>query len=163
MGQIRGFFRSDFSAFGAKIWKRPGFVPFGANLNHFGAKPTIPGVGWCRASSKWCLPTISRLHSPPVSHDYKNNVHLHGDSLIVSIYTRQCSHCTQRQTWEHTELFIAHYDKIESVTHNSLLWHVLSRQCVPWRVTWPWKRHRCDVSIQTDKKCTHANCQHPNS
>ena len=25
------------------IWKSPGFVPFGANLTHFGAKPTIPG------------------------------------------------------------------------------------------------------------------------
>ena len=37
MGQIRGFFRSDFRAFG-------GFVPFGANLTHFGAKPTIPGL-----------------------------------------------------------------------------------------------------------------------
>ena len=24
------------------IWKFPGFVPFGANLTHFGAKPTIP-------------------------------------------------------------------------------------------------------------------------
>ena len=23
--------------------KKPGFVPFGANLTHFGAKPTIPG------------------------------------------------------------------------------------------------------------------------
>ena len=43
------FFRSDFSAFGAPApnvlksdLKKPGFVPFGANLNHFGAKPTIP-------------------------------------------------------------------------------------------------------------------------
>ena len=26
------------------IWKSPGFVPFGANLTHFGAKSTIPGV-----------------------------------------------------------------------------------------------------------------------
>ena len=34
MGQIRGFFRSYFSAFGA-----------GANLTHFGAKPTIPDTG----------------------------------------------------------------------------------------------------------------------
>ena len=33
MEQIRGFFRSDIS---------PGFVPFGADLTHFGAKPTIP-------------------------------------------------------------------------------------------------------------------------
>ena len=24
------------------IWKSPGFVPFGANLTHFGGKPTIP-------------------------------------------------------------------------------------------------------------------------
>ena len=24
------------------IWKSPGFVPFGDNLTHFGAKPTIP-------------------------------------------------------------------------------------------------------------------------
>ena len=24
------------------IWKSPGFVPFGANLTHFGAKLTIP-------------------------------------------------------------------------------------------------------------------------
>ena len=44
-----GLFSSDFSAFGAPrqmhwnlIWKSPGFVPFGANLTHFGAKPTIP-------------------------------------------------------------------------------------------------------------------------
>ena len=43
MGQIRGFFRSDFSAFGEGhqlhwnlIWKSSGFVPFGANLTHFG-------------------------------------------------------------------------------------------------------------------------------
>ena len=49
MGQIRGFFRSDFSTFGARrqmhwnlIWKSPGMVPFGANLSHFGAKHTIP-------------------------------------------------------------------------------------------------------------------------
>ena len=27
------------------IWKSPGIVPFGANLTHFGAKPTIPSVG----------------------------------------------------------------------------------------------------------------------
>ena len=26
------------------IWKSHGFVPYGANLTHFGAKPTIPGV-----------------------------------------------------------------------------------------------------------------------
>ena len=25
------------------IWKSPGFVPFGDNLTHFAAKPTIPG------------------------------------------------------------------------------------------------------------------------
>ena len=47
MVQIRGFFRSDFSAFGAGAmnltWKKTGFVPFGANLTHFGAKSTIPG------------------------------------------------------------------------------------------------------------------------
>ena len=59
MGQIRGFFRSDFSAFGAPApnalksdLKSPGFVTFGANLTHFGDKPTIPActawqhVGW---------------------------------------------------------------------------------------------------------------------
>ena len=51
MRQIWGFFRSDFSAFGAGrqihwnlIWKSPGFVPFGANLTNFRAKPTIPGI-----------------------------------------------------------------------------------------------------------------------
>ena len=27
------------------IWKSPGFVPFAANLTHYGAKPTIPD-GW---------------------------------------------------------------------------------------------------------------------
>ena len=26
------------------IWKSPGFVPFGANLTHFGVKPTIPAA-----------------------------------------------------------------------------------------------------------------------
>jgi len=44
-GRILGFFRSDFSAFGApapNALKSDGFVPFGANLTHFGAKPTIP-------------------------------------------------------------------------------------------------------------------------
>ena len=42
MGQIRGFFRSDFSAFGAGApnalksdLKIPGFVPFRANLANF--------------------------------------------------------------------------------------------------------------------------------
>ena len=51
MGQIRGFLRSDFSAFGApapnalkSVLKKPGFVPFGANLTHFGAKPTTPAL-----------------------------------------------------------------------------------------------------------------------
>ena len=46
MGQIRGFFRSDFSAFGAwnLIWKRTGFVKFGANLAHFGAKSNPPST-----------------------------------------------------------------------------------------------------------------------
>ena len=41
--QIRDFFRSDFSQFwrGAVIWKSSGFVPFGANLTHFGAKTDI--------------------------------------------------------------------------------------------------------------------------
>ena len=41
-------FRSGFSAFCTPckmhwnlIWKSSGFVPFGANLTHFGAKPTI--------------------------------------------------------------------------------------------------------------------------
>ena len=52
IGQIRDFFRSDFSTFGSMsqiywnlIWKGPGFVQFGvqSNLTHFGAKPTIPG------------------------------------------------------------------------------------------------------------------------
>ena len=49
-GTNPGIFRSDFSAFGGGrqihwnlIWKSPGFVPFVANLTHFGAKPTIPG------------------------------------------------------------------------------------------------------------------------
>ena len=49
MGQIWGFFCSDFSAFGAPrqmhwnlIWKSPRFVSFEAILTHFGAKPTIP-------------------------------------------------------------------------------------------------------------------------
>ena len=50
-GTNPGFFRSDFSAFGAVrqmhwylIWKISGFVPFWANLTHFGAKPPIPAV-----------------------------------------------------------------------------------------------------------------------
>ena len=47
MGQIRDFFRSDFSLIEPNVLKTdlksPGFVPFGANLTHFGAKPTIPG------------------------------------------------------------------------------------------------------------------------
>ena len=48
MGQIRDFFWSDFSCEAPKfytVWKSPGFVPFMANLTHFGAKPTIPAVG----------------------------------------------------------------------------------------------------------------------
>ena len=28
----------------ALIWKSPGFVPFGGNMTHFGAKPTIPAT-----------------------------------------------------------------------------------------------------------------------
>ena len=42
------FFRSDFSvvrspnALKHDLKKNPGFVPFGANLTHFGAKPTTP-------------------------------------------------------------------------------------------------------------------------
>ena len=52
MGQIRGFFRSDFSAFGTG----PGFVPFRANLTHFGAKPTIPGC------DKLVLHTVATHH-----------------------------------------------------------------------------------------------------
>ena len=42
------------------IWKSPGFVPFGANLTHFGAKPTIPGL--CVNSFKCrCYHTIPML------------------------------------------------------------------------------------------------------
>ena len=51
MEQIRDFFRSDFSTFNilahrAKkywnlIWKSPGFVPFEADLTHFGTKADI--------------------------------------------------------------------------------------------------------------------------
>ena len=53
MGQIREIFRSDSVHFGAPrqnvlnlIWKFPGFVPFGANRTHFGAKSDICGVEW---------------------------------------------------------------------------------------------------------------------
>jgi len=38
MEQIWNFFRSDFGIFWNLIWKSLGFVPFGANLTHFGAK-----------------------------------------------------------------------------------------------------------------------------
>ena len=48
MGHIRDFFRSDlkfkyilthrFKMYWNLIWKSPGFVPFGANLTHFGLK-----------------------------------------------------------------------------------------------------------------------------
>ena len=48
MGQIRDFFRSDFSTFwrGANKsdLKNPWFVPFGANLTHFGTKSDIPDI-----------------------------------------------------------------------------------------------------------------------
>ena len=50
MGQIRGFFRADFSTFwlGEPKWteicseKVPGFVPFKAHLTYFEAKSDIP-------------------------------------------------------------------------------------------------------------------------
>ena len=59
MGQTWDFFRSDFSSLHLDslswnlIWKSPVFVPFGANLAHFGAKPTIP-VSWT-GMSRFCL------------------------------------------------------------------------------------------------------------
>ena len=37
------------------IWKSPGFVPFGANLTHFGAKPTIPALEANKYQFKWEL------------------------------------------------------------------------------------------------------------
>ena len=51
MGQIRGFFRSDFSAFGAPApnalksdLKKSRICPIWGQCDHFGAKPNIPGV-----------------------------------------------------------------------------------------------------------------------
>ena len=42
MGQIRDFF---FQIRSTTFWLcNPGFVSFGANLSHFRAKPTIPGL-----------------------------------------------------------------------------------------------------------------------
>ena len=66
MGQIRGFFRSDFSAFGAPVL-------FGTNLTHFGGKPTIPGIdsasGW--GEEGW---TVSwRLQGGEIDDDSSDN------------------------------------------------------------------------------------------
>ena len=62
MGQIRGFFRSDFSAFGVGrqmhwnlIWKSHGFVPFMAKLTHFGAKTTILEVFATQTDEQYCV------------------------------------------------------------------------------------------------------------
>ena len=76
MGQIWDFFRSDSVHFGAPrlnvlnlIWKNPGFVPFGANLTHFGVKFVHPDP---------CLPLNNY-----VTQSYLFLKHLH--SLIDSV------------------------------------------------------------------------------
>ena len=77
MGQIREIFRSDSVHFGAVrqnvlnlIWKFSGFVPFGANLTHFGAKsgnrelniPSETIYQPCSTSTQWY--TKKKLTSP---------------------------------------------------------------------------------------------------
>ena len=55
MGYIRDFSRSESSSVSQNVLKSdlksPRFVPFRANLTHFGAKPTIPAVSLYEMSS----------------------------------------------------------------------------------------------------------------
>ena len=54
------------------MWKYPGFVPFGTNLTHFGAKPSIPVV-----ESKHHLPFTQpqqpTSNNPKWKHEYKQH------------------------------------------------------------------------------------------
>ena len=77
-------------------WKSPGFVPFGANLTHFEAKPTIPDKHYHRTAATWHLnsnSTISRqiryfwqyINSAPML--YLNSVCQYvQESLVTLLY-----------------------------------------------------------------------------
>ena len=84
IGQIRDFFRSDFSTFGSSsqmywnlIWKTLRCVPFWGHLTHFGAKPTISDYHYqlvwvvtdreCREIVKQCRQNICQLLVKPVA------------------------------------------------------------------------------------------------
>ena len=43
-GTVYIFIENNIQSPRKSIGKSPGFVPFGANMTHFGAKPTIPGL-----------------------------------------------------------------------------------------------------------------------
>ena len=75
MGNIRGFFRSDFSAFGAGA---PNALKsdLKANLTHFGAKPTIPVSRPQQIIVCWSLADFSPI----------NNNYIHVD-LLCSVKT----------------------------------------------------------------------------
>ena len=61
------------------IWKRPGFVPFGAKLTHFGAKPTI--------CAEWVL-ICYRYHNYPRCQIVTNWVRLapNGTNFNVGLF-----------------------------------------------------------------------------
>ena len=95
MGQIRGFFRSDFSVFGAEApnalksdLKKPGFVPFGANLTTL--EPNLP-------------PMAEQLRNVPSSGSLEQEI---SRSLAVSgSLEQEVSLCSHRGTHsEHRSL-----------------------------------------------------------
>ena len=105
MGQIRDFFRSDFSTFWrprAKmywnlIWKSPGFVPFGANLTHFASKFGHPGM----RSSHWRLTKYTVHYTASLPLPFR----LFFDLFI---FVKVCSHIKGTERWEcgiYVELF----------------------------------------------------------
>ena len=65
------------------IWKSPGYVPFGANLTHFGAKPTIP------------VPKVELAFHDVSNEDSlrqirKNNIMISSKSYVSSYWATTC-------------------------------------------------------------------------
>ena len=108
------------------IWKIPGFVPFGANLTHFGAKPTIPEVNWYICLECGCMCTGGQ-----------------GGMTWCNI-SRDVTWCNMsRDTRNRTRQIHASLNR-----HNiSIVYAALKRGYQIWhpiRVNWPQMRQICD-------------------
>ena len=65
------------------IWKSPGFIPFGAFLTHFEAKPTIPAVDKSAVWDVWVM-GCSDVGNKTLPHTHYTFTY--GGSLLIGSY-----------------------------------------------------------------------------